>query len=308
MKELFSQIKTLLYEVYLNFYEDDLFSLSAALAYYTVFSLAPILVIIISLVGYLFGETAVKGEIFRELGSLIGTKSAYQIRTTIENIGVFDAHPVATAIGIGTLIFTATTVFVTIQNSLNLIFKVKAKPKLGVLKMLRDRALSFAIIVGLAFILLVSLIVNAIANSFNQYIAAFFPEVAAILLQVNSFLIPTVLIAFLFAIIFKTLPDAKLKWKDVFVGGLVTAVLFVLGKFLIGLYIGNSNLTSVYDAAGSIMVILLWVFYTSLIFFLGAEFTYTYAKLFGSKILPADYAVHVIKKEVEIHAPKGDLP
>lgn len=292
---------TLVKDAVAQFVEDDLMTHAAALAYYTVFSLPPMLLVILFTATQFYDEMRVKAAIFGEIGDLISPKSAEALINTIDKLGVYDTNSWSAIVGIGTLLFTATTVFVTIQNALNIIFKVKAKPEgTGILKLIKDRLLSFTFLMGIAFVLLVSLTINAIVAAFSEKLEDFLGGISASLAAITSLLLPLIVITLLFAMIFKYLPDAKLKWKDTWVGAIFTAILFSIGKYLIGFYIGNSQTVNLYDAAGSVMVIMVWVFFASTIFLFGAVFTYTHAKYMTGKIAAADYAVKVAKKEVEI--------
>lgn len=292
---------TILKESITKFLEDDLMTQAAALAYYTIFSLPPMLLIILFTATRFYDEITVKAAIFGEIEELIGHSSAEQLALTIDKLGFYDSSFWAASVGIGTLIFTSTTVFVTMQNALNQTFKVKAKPKgYGILKMIKDRVLSFSILIGIAFILLVSLTINALISTFSNYLENAIGGLSMTLTAITSLILPLIIITFLFAMIFKYLPDAKVKWKDTWAGAFFTAICFTIGKYLIGFYIGNSQTANLYEAAGSIMVIMVWVFFASIIFLFGAVFTFVYAKFMSGGIRPADYAVKVIQKEVKI--------
>ena len=292
---------TLLKDAIAKFLEDDLMTHAAALAYYTIFSLPPMLLVILFTATRFYDEAKVESAIFGEIESLIGAKSAEQLADTIDKVGVYDTSSWTAIIGIGTLLFTATTVFVTIQNALNKTFEVKAKPEgLGILKLIKDRILSFTFLIGIAFVLLVSLAVNALVSAFSAQLETVIGDFSTALTALVSFILPLAIITVLFAMIFKFLPDAKLKWKDTWVGAIFTAILFSIGKYLIGFYIGNSQTANLYEAAGSVMVIMVWVFFASTIFLFGAVFTYVHAKYMEGKVAPQDYAVKVVKKEIEV--------
>ncbi len=284
-----------------EFGKNDIFTKAAALAYYTIFSLPPVLLVILYTTTLFYDEQEMRSIIFNEIGDMVGQASANQLNNTVNQIGLFDQKWWASIVGIGTLLFTATTVFVTIQNSLNKIFNVKPKPKgLGILKMLKDRLLSFAFLLGIAFVLLVSLSVDAFITAFGNYLGEKLPEISMVIVMLASLVLPFLMTVFLFTMIFKYLPDIKIQWKDTLVGATITAILFSIGKELIGYYIGNSNVANLYDTAGSVMVIMIWVFYASVIFLFGAVFVYVYGERFASGIEPSDYAVEVIRKEVEV--------
>jgi membrane protein len=299
-KKIFVEGWCIIKEVWFDFLDNNSFQKGAALAYYTIFALPPILIIMINTAGAVFGREAVQGEIYTQLRGLLGSKSAVGIQEMVESIHHSADFNLATVIGVLTLLVGATGVFVSLQESLNQIWGVKPKPKNEYLKILVDRLLSFAIILGVVFLLLVSLIVNAILVVITSYLAKKIDPSLLQLTQATNFLVSTAVVTFLFALIYKFLPDAKIKWKDVWVGSLVTALLFALGKTLIGLYLGNSDFSSIYGAAGSVIVVLVWVFYTSQIIFLGAQFTLVYARRYGANIYPSTYAVRVESKEIEI--------
>lgn len=284
-----------------KFFADDLMTHAAALAYYTIFSLPPMLLVILFTATRFYDEAQVDEAIFGEIETLIGAQSAIQLSNTIDKLGVYDTNSWAAVLGIGTLIFTSTTVFVTMQNALNRTFKVKAKPQgWGILKLIKDRLLSFTFLIGIAFILLVSLTINALISAFNNRLESVIGDFSAAITATVSLVLPLIIITILFAMIFKFLPDAKLKWKDTWVGAIFTALLFSGGKYLIGFYIGNSQTANLYEAAGSVMVIMVWVFFASSIFLFGAVFTYVHAEYMEGEVLPQDYAVKVVKKEIEL--------
>lgn len=283
-----------------KFLEDDIFTHSAALAYYTVFSLPPVILIVIIGATTFYDRQTVQDAIFGELGSMIGQDGAETLSTAIEQLGLYEDSWWQTIISIGVLIFTATTVFVTIQLALNKIFRVKPKPKSGFLKLIVDRVMSFALVIGMSFILLVSLSVSALLSAFGDFVARSSPNFSVVVAQVLSNLFSLAVITLLFAMLFKYLPDAKVRWRDTWMGGFVTAILFSIGKFAISFYLGNSEAANLYDAAGSIIILMLWVFYASVIFFFGAVFTYQWALSHQRTISPTGYAVRFERREVEV--------
>ncbi|GEO03440.1 hypothetical protein AAE02nite_11040 [Adhaeribacter aerolatus] len=289
----------LLRDTWYEFLEDNAFDKGAALAYYTIFALPPILIIIINSIGWVFGEDAVSGEIYFQIKGLIGSEGALEVQRMVENISQSNELTFSTVVGLVTLLLSATGMFISMQNSLNVIWGVKPKPKREYLKMVKDRLLSFAMILSITFLLLVSLVVHALMAKIGNYLLGFLGDTAVILIQMLNTIFSLTVVTFLFSAIFKFLPDAKIRWRDVWVGSIVTALLFGLGKYLIGLYLGNSNIASVYGAAGTVIVILVWVFYSSQILFFGSIFTLIYSRKFGSNIYPSPYAVRVIRQEVE---------
>jgi len=290
---------TILKNTFTGFMADKGLKLSASLSYYTLFSLAPLLLLIISLAGVIFGQEASEGRIFEEINGLIGNEAAAQVQQIITNLQLSGKSTFSAIIGGVTLVIGATTVFGEIQDSINMIWRVKAKPKKGWLKLLKDRLLSGSIIVGLGFLLIVSLIINGALVALNDILKSYFPDLTLIILNIVNFAVSSMVITVLFGVIFKVLPDAKIAWKDVRAGAFFTALLFMLGSYIIGIYIETTAAGSPYGAAGSIIVILLWIYYTAAILYFGAEFTREYAAFVGAHIEPADYAVYIEQKEVE---------
>jgi len=261
----------------LEWHRDNALRLSAALAYYTAFSIAPLLIIVISVVGLAFGRDATEGRIVAQFGDLVGREAAEQIQTMIRYAYQPKSGVIGVTIGIVTLLLGAMGVFGQLKDALNTIWKVKPKRRPGVWAFVRDRILSMTMILTIAFLLLASLVVSAAIAAFASWAEARFPGAAALLTLTNvavSFGIVTAL----FAMIYKILPDADIAWRDVWLGAAVTSLLFVLGKQLIGLYLGRSAVGSVYGAAGSFVVLLVWIYYSSAVFLLGAEFTEVYAR------------------------------
>lgn len=283
-----------------EFIDDNVMKYSAALAYYTVFSLAPMLIIIISICGALFGHEAVQGQLYGEIKDLVGSSAAIQIQENIKNIHLTKSSPVATIFSAVVLVIGGTGIFGEIQDSLNKIWGLKVKTKKTWWKLILNRLLSFSLIISLGFVLIVSLVLNAliaiIGDRLNNLLSGIGKIFIPIIDNVLSFGITTLL----FAIIFKVLPDAKIKWKDVTIGAVITAILFTLGKLGIGLYLGGSNMATVYGAAGSVIIIMLWAYYSSVILYLGAEFTKVYANELGTKIQPSEYSVWVKIEEIPV--------
>ncbi|GAB4040802.1 YihY/virulence factor BrkB family protein [Spirosoma gilvum] len=299
VKRFFTDAWTVLRDSFNSFQNDRCLKLSAALAYYTVFSLAPLLVLIMSLTSIFLGEEAIRGQIFSQINGLVGNEAAKQIQDMIKSVGLSGKTNTALAFGIITLVIGATSIFIEIQDSVNLIWRVKAKPKRGWLKLIKDRLLSSSLVVSLGFLLLVSLVINGLVLALSDQLTRFLPGLGVYIVMVFNFLLSTGIITVLFGIIFKVLPDAKIAWKDVRLGAVFTALLFMLGRYLIGLYIETTSTSSTYGAAGSLIVILTWIYYTAAILYFGAEFTQAYANHFGIRIEPADYAVYVEQTERE---------
>jgi membrane protein len=283
----------------LDFVDDKVLKLSAALAYYTIFSLPAMLIIIIAISDIFYGRQAIEGTIYGQIANFVGKDAALQIQQTIRSAALSNQAGFATIVGLVTLVIGATSVFGEIQDSINSIWKLKAKPKKGWLKILINRLISFSMVVCLGFLLLVSLLINGLMDAFIHKLTEMFPGTKVFTVYSFNMLITFLITAFLFGIIFKFLPDAKIKWKHVRAGSFTTALLFLAGKFLIGYYLGHSKLSTAYGAAGSVIVILLWVYYSAIILYFGAEFTRAYAVQTGSQIYPNDYAVWVQQIEVE---------
>ncbi len=289
----------LLKNTFNSFMDDKGLKLSASLAYYTLFSLAPLLLLVISLAGAFFGKDAIEGSIFSELNGLIGADAAAQIQQVIRNMELSGDTKLSLIIGGVSLILGATSVFGEIQDSVNIIWNVKAKPEKGWLKLIKNRLLSGSIIIGLGFLLIVSLIVNGALSIFDGIIRGWIPEFSVVLLTILTALINFIVLSLLFGTIYKVLPDAEIKWRYVRAGAFFTAALFLLGRYGIGLYVAQSQVATAYGAAGSIIVILIWVYYSAAILYFSAEFTKAYAVFKGEKIRPADHAVYVEQKETE---------
>lgn len=281
------------------FLDDNAFKLSASLSYYTVFALGPLLIIIISLSAIVYGREVVEGRIYEQLSGLIGPEAALQIQNILVNAHQTHASTLGAIIGFIILFIGATGVFTEIQGSINFIWSVKAKPKKGWLVYLRNRLLSFSLVAGLGFVLLVSLIINALLTLLSQSLTKKFPHFPVGLFNLTNSLIILTVITCLFAVIYKVLPDAIISWKDAWIGSIFTAMLFLLGKFLIGYYLGKANLGVIYGTAASVIIILAWVYYSSVILYFGAEFTKIYALQSGEGIRPKQTAVFIIKREMK---------
>lgn len=282
-----------------GFINEDCLKYSASLSYYTIFSIGPILVLMISLAGIFFGEDAIQGKVFSEMRGLVGPSAARQIQEVISNLKLSGKSNFALIASIITLVIGATTVFGDIQNSINRIWHVRAKPKRGWLKLITDRLLSSSLVVGLGFLLMVTLVVNGIILAFTDRLQVYFPDITVFFMNAVNFALSFGIIFILFGIIFRTLPDVKIEWKTVRTGALFTALLFIIGRYAIGLYLESSGTESTYGAAGALVLILLWVYYTAAILYFGAVYTRENAIASGIPIKPADYAVYVEEKERE---------
>ncbi|MCE7984583.1 MAG: YihY/virulence factor BrkB family protein [Caldilinea sp. CFX5] len=282
------EIWNLLKATYTQWSNDEANQLAAALAFYTTISIAPLLVLVIAIVGLFLGEQAAQGQLQSQLEDLMGEQAAQFAQTAIASTARPAVSSIASLLSLGVLLWGSTNVFTQLQNSLNAIWNVEPKPGRGVMGIVQDRLLSFGMVLGIGFLLLLSLllssILSAVASSFSQLL----PGIPW-LWQLLNFLVALAVTSLLFGLIFKVLPDIKIAWKDVWIGGLITAILFTIGQFALSLYLGNQG--SAYGVAGSVVVFLLWVYYSAQILFFGAEFTQVYAGRYGQGVEPTENAV-----------------
>jgi len=288
-----------------DFIDDNVLKLSSSLAFSTIFSLPGLLIIIIWLATMFYGREIIEGTIYKQIEGFVGTTAANSIQETMRSSMFMSGSKVATIIGFASLIIGATAVFGEIQDSINLIWKLKSKPKKGRgwLRMIINRLLSFSIIVSLGFILLVSLVINGAMDLLLNHLLQRFPDATVVILYIINLVLTFFITAFIFGIIFKVLPDAKVEWRHVRVGAFTTAFFFMGAKFLISYYLGHSQMTTAYGTTGSIIVVLLWVYFSSMILYFGAAFTRQYAIEMGSNIYPNKYAVWVETVEVTSKKP-----
>lgn len=304
----FKDIIPLIKNTFSEWSEDKASRLAAALAYYTIFSIPPLLIIAIAIAGRVFGQEAAQNQIVAQFSSLIGADSAEALQAMIANARHPGESIVAAVFGIIILLFGASGVFGQLQDALNTIWEVAPRPGRGIMGLLKDRFFSFTMVLGISFLLLISLIASAALAAVGEFVSTLMPSLP-ILAQLLSLLISLSTVTVVFALIFKVVPDVEIAWRDVWIGAVVTAVLFVLGQFAIGLYLGNSDVTSTYGAAGALVVILVWVFYSAQILFLGAEFTQVYANLHGTRIVPAKNAVPITEEAREKQGiPRKETP
>ena len=275
---------------FIGWWNDNVPRLGASLAYYTLFALAPILVIAIGVAGLAFGPDAVRGEVVTQIRGLVGQKGAEAVQAMLQGAARPSASRLATAVGIITAFLGATGAFIELQTALNAIWRVQPRPGANLVSFLTQRLISFGLVIGVGFLLLVSLLVNAALAAFNRYLGNAFPALAVLWDAVNV-LVSLAVVTLLFAMVYKVLPDVRLRWRDVWIGALVTAGFFSIGKQLIGLYLGTSTLASTYGAAGSVVVLLVWVYYSAQVVLLGAEFTRYYVERFGGEPPPLKHAV-----------------
>lgn len=276
-------------------WDDKVPRLGAALAFYSVLSIGPLLLIVTAIAGLVFGREAVTGQLATQIQGLVGKEAAETLQMAVANAYQPDTGILAAALGLGTLLFAASGVFAQLQDALNTIWGIETKSR-PFIYTIKDRFLSFTMVLGTGFLLMTSLTVSAGLAAFGEMFFGRFETFAAIMELVN-FLVSFGVITILFALIFKVLPDAHIQWKDVWLGAVLTAALFTIGKFLIGLYLGKSALSSTYGAAGSLVIILIWVYYSSQILFFGAEFTQVYAEHRGKIILPSHHARYITEIE-----------
>lgn len=289
----------------LDFLEADPLNHAAAIAFYTIFSLPAVLIIILSIAGSFYGQENVQEELFGTISQTLGPDTAERVRTIIENTSIGEPSTLVNVIGIGILLFSATTVFNILQHSLNIIWRVMRRPdKSGLIKHAIDRGLAFLMVLILGAIMVASLLLDTALVLINEYIESSLPEFGELfqlnyLFTIANYLLSTVVITAIFAIIFKILPDVNVKWKDVLIGAIVSTLLFLLGKYLMGLYLESTPMTSAYGAAGSLVVLLMWVYYSAFIILYGANFTKIHAKHSGRPIVPLKRATRFEVKEVE---------
>lgn len=294
MKKLFELLKA----TYQEWKEDRASRLAAALSYYTIFSIAPLLLVAVTIIGFVMDPGDIQGELYAQIEDLIGQEGANMVRTMVDNAAASEAKGLAAVVSVVTLLIGATGVFMALKDALNTIWNVQPEPGRGIKGMLKDRALAFSLIPGIGFLLLVSLIADTVLSILSRYASdIFLNELWLVAVRILSLVISFGVVTLLFAVIYKVLPDAKIEWRDVWIGAAVTALLFTIGRFAIGLYIGNSGTASAYGAAGALIVILLWIYYAAQILFFGAEFTQVYARRFGTRIAPEAGAVRMTDQQ-----------
>jgi membrane protein len=293
----FKHFPALAKDAAISWNKDDPWRLSAIVAYYAILSLPGLLVIIINILSYIWGSEIVEGRIYNEVASAMGTSAAEGVQSIFESARGDEQSMVATIIGIGALVFGATGVFYHLQISINRIWEIEPDPKSNILRYIIDRTRSFGFVLIVAFLLLISFVVSALLTVVQEYIGNWFPEIYQIIAHILNIIISLIVITVLFAMIFKYLPDARIKWKTVWIGAVITSVLFTIGKELLSFYFGEASPGSIYGAAGSIIIVMLWVSYSSLIMFYGAEFTWVFANKYSHGIKPKSYARTVETKK-----------
>jgi membrane protein len=301
VKIIFGNVFGLLKQTFQEWLQDKAPQLGAALAYYTVFSLAPLVLVLLAIVGVVFRDdpAGAWNKLTQQMSYFLDPSAVQVVQNIAQKASEPGKSTLATIIGVALALFGASGVFGQLQDALNTIWGVKAKPGLGIWGFLRARFLSFTMVAGVCFLLLVSLAVEAMLKAFSHYVQSVLPGGTTLALTVYL-IFDFAVVAFLFAMIFKFLPDVRIQWRDVWIGAILTAILFGLGKWLLGFYLGSGAAGSAYGAAGSLITLLLWVYYSSQILLFGAEFTQVYAAEVGRELKPDEYAVRVVTKEVEI--------
>jgi membrane protein len=296
LSNFFAQLWMTLKTAFKTFIDGNYFRYSAALSYYTIFSLAPLLIITISLCGYFFGRQAMEGKIFSEIRILVGDIVAMQIQLMIQHVVSAQDSFITTAAGIIAFVIGITGVFTEVQDAINRIWNLKTKPKLDWKKYLTKRVISFGIFSIIGFMLILSLMINWLIGIFGNYLVRFFAGASVYMVYAINRIFIIAIVAMLFAFMFKYLPDGKVKWKDAIRGAVFTSIFFMLGKAGIGYYLVYSHMASIY---GSLVVLLLWIYYSSIIIYFGATFTKVYAHLYGGQIIPRSYAAYLDRKKIE---------
>jgi membrane protein len=291
-----------------GFLEDNGTKLSASLAYFTIFSIGPLLLVIITLLGKFYKKEAVTAEVFNQASELVGKSGALELKNILDHLSLEKNHTLFGVIGALVLMFGATGIFSEIQSSINYMWSIKSKPKKSWLKYIMDRLLSFSLVIGCSFLLLVTLFINVIIDLLDQRLMHLLGGASVFLLRGLNIGLLYAIVTFLFAVIYKVLPDAKIHWKDAVVGASFTGFLFLIGKFVIGFYLSSSTSISTYGAASSIIILLTWVYYSSIILYFGAEFTEAYAIINGKGITVDENAVIIVKQELKELPNEKDVP
>ena len=283
-------------------------SMGAGIAYYTAFSIGPLLIIVIAIAGLVFGEDAASGYVYAQVRDMLGREGAAAVQTMVERAGETREGILAPVIGLGLLLVGATTVFAELQSDLDRIWKAPAaKQREGLWGLLRRRVLSLGLVVSIGFLMLVSLVISAVLSALSKWWSGWFEDFAWVL-HVLDFVVSIAFVSLMFALMYKILPRVKIAWRDVWVGAIATALLFTVGKFLVGLYIGNSRVASGFGAAGSLVIVMVWVYYSAQIFLLGAEFTWVYTHRYGSRRGQAKAANTRESLETTPQDPKTEAP
>lgn len=298
MKEKIRNISNLIKRSAIRYKTDNPIQLAGTTAFFAIFAIAPLIIIIVSVAGILLGQEQIQAKLFGEISQILGNQGTQYIRGIVENFQDTRKSITGTIVGFVVFIFISTTFFSVLQTSLNHIWRVRAKPKNNFLKTLYDRLISFGMILILGFIMLLSFLVDAALSVFRGFLHESFPDLTILIIQAGNFIVSFAIAMVIFAMIYRFLPDAHIKWRVTWVGAFITALLFIVGKELISFGLGSANIGAMYGAAGSLVVILLWVFYSSIIFYFGAEITQQYAEIYSHDIKPKEYAVRIEINEV----------
>ncbi|MFP4377534.1 MAG: YihY/virulence factor BrkB family protein [Spirochaetales bacterium] len=291
-------VKEIVVRAFKKYGRDDPIQLAGTTAYFVIFAVAPILIIITSVLGLVIDEQTVSSKLFDEINSLVGEQGGEFIQTLVQNFQESERNVAGTIIGVVVFLIASTTFFSVLQHNLNFIWRVRATPKSGVLKTLKDRLLSFGLILSLGFILLISLVIDAALAFFRDFLEGYVDRVTMYIIEPANFIVSFLVVVLVFALIFKFLPDAKITWRVTWIGAIITAALFTIGKFIIGTVLASANLDVMYGAAGSVVVLVLWVFYSSIILYFGAEVTQQFAHFYHHDIGPQEHAVKIAIQEV----------
>lgn len=313
IKRKFKKLKNLtVFEILIDsvkeFGKNNYITFAASTAFYTIFSLPALLIIVLNIASVMYSESTVKDELLNQVSELIGDDSATTLDAVMQNVSVSGQSIYARILGIGILVFSATTVFVSLQNSINHIWRIKSKPEKGIVKFVVNRLLSFSMVASIGFLLLASLIADALIVIVLNYFSELFDSGTLRLASVINFFVTQGILILVFGLMYKILPDAVVKWKDVWLGAFVTMLLFALGKYLIGLYMSNADVGSYYGTAGSLVIILIWVYYSAVIFLFGAQLTYFIAENVGGQITPIKQAVKIQTIELDDDNPEEEEP
>jgi membrane protein len=290
-----------------DFSSYNITKLSAALAYYTIFSLAPLVIIMISIAGLFYGEAAIEGKVYEELSVFVGEQASLQIQNIIKTATLSGSLNKASVWGIIGLLLSAAGIFSEMQSSVNIIWNAKTKAKKGIRKLILNRLLSFLLVIGMGFIVILFLIINTVLDATLNQIIQMLPYVSVYVGYIVNQIIVFLFLSFLFALIFKFMPDMHLKWSYIRMGAFITALLFMIGKLAISFYIGHSKVASAFGAAGSVVVLLLWVYYSSIIVYLGVAITKNYCRFSNIVVYPKDYAVLTMQVEAPIEQPSSTV-
>lgn len=282
-----------------DFFSGESMGLAAGTAFYTIFSLPALLIIILNIGTTLYSETEIKTEMLQQVEELAGLESRSTLEDILDNFNMASNGVISNFVAFLILAFSATTVFVSLQNAINHIWHIKPKPEKGLIKFIINRLLSFSLVASIGFILLVSLILDAVLVIINNYFIEYVVDLPINMATIAHFILTQLILVVVFALMYKILPDAKVRWKDTWMGAVVTMLLFGVGKYLIGIYMGNSDLGSSYGAAGSLVILLIWVYYSVIIFLFGAQITYYIAEHIGGNIIPKSQAIKVEMREIE---------